>query len=79
MQKVEQLEMKSKKSTDELKSKCNNVETLERELESLKGENERLRTANTATEAEKWELSAANTELKNRLQQTMAMNYMQVK
>ena len=27
--------------------------------------------------AEKWEMSAANTELKNRLQQSMAMSYMQ--
>ena len=35
------------------------------------------RTNNEALMAEKWEMSAANTELKNRLQQSMAMSYMQ--
>ena len=35
------------------------------------------RTNNEALMAEKWEISASNTELKNRLQQSMAMSYMQ--
>ncbi len=49
-----------------------------RELAELRADGEKLRSANEKMVTEKWELSAANNELKNRLQQSMALSYMQV-
>jgi hypothetical protein len=76
--KVESLELETRKTKDRLEE-CN-VEkgALERDVATMKTDNDRLRTNNEAIMAEKWEVSAANTELKNRLQQSMAMSYMQV-
>ena len=49
---------------------------LEREMSGLRSENERLRASTETMVAEKWELSAANADLQNRLQ-NMAMTIMQ--
>jgi len=49
---------------------------LEREMSALRSENERLRSSTETMVAEKWELSAANADLQNRLQ-NMAMTFMQ--
>ncbi len=51
---------------------------LSKELTSLRADSEKLRSTNEKIVTEKWELSAANNELKNRLQQSMALSYMQV-
>ena len=42
----------------------------------MQNDNDRLRANNEALAAEKWEMSAANADLQNRLQ---AVSYMQVK
>ncbi len=76
--KLESLELDARKAKDRLEESNGQKEALERDVSTLKSDNERMRTNNEALMTEKWELSAANTELKNRLQQSMAMSYMQV-
>lgn len=78
VQKVEAMELAARKSNDELNEKSNEVENLQKELNEVKEENEQLRTSQETMVKEKWELATANNELKNRLQQSMAMSYMQV-
>ena len=50
---------------------------LERDVTALQGEIQQFRGNEEAMVAEKWELSAANADLQNRLQ-TMAITFMQV-
>ena len=78
VKKVEALELEAHKSQDKLAQYADAKETLEKELTALKSENLDLKKSQESISAEKWELSAANSELKNKLQQTMAVTYMQV-
>ena len=48
------------------------------EIERMKGENDELKMAAEQVQQEKWELTAANNDLQQRLQQTVALSYMQV-
>ncbi len=52
--------------------------TLAKELDFLRSENEKLVASNEKIGKEKWELAQSNADLSARLQQSMALTYMQV-
>ena len=56
----------------------NQLSTHEAEIEGIKAENEELKMAAEHANEEKWELNAVNNDLQQRLQQTVALSYMQV-
>ena len=72
------MELSARKTADQVRQLTSEKDNMERDVAALKADNEKLRGANEKVVAEKWELSAANTDLTNRLQQSMAMSYMQV-
>jgi len=76
--KMETLEEVARKDDQKLKELAAEKSQAEAETARLKAENQALKTGQEKTEAEKWELTAANTDLKNRLQQSMQLTYMQV-
>ena len=78
MKKVEALELEGHKSRDKLAQFADAKENLEKELTSLKAENVDLKQAQENLSAEKWDLTSANNDLKTKLQQSMAVTYMQV-
>ena len=74
-QRLEGSEMDAQRMSDALEQMTAQNAALERDVQSLRNDNDRLRGTNDALAAEKWELSAANADLQNRLQ---AVSYMQV-
>ena len=72
---LEATEMEAQRLSDALEQMSAQKAALERDVASMQNENERLQVDNEALAAEKWELSAANADLQNRLQ---AVSYMQV-
>ena len=74
-QRLEGSEMEAQRMSDALEQMTAQNAALERDVQSLQNDNDRLRGTNDALAAEKWELSAANADLQNRLQ---AVSYMQV-
>ena len=72
---MEAVELRSRKTAADAAERDKSAKA---ELAALKTDAERVLAANEALKAEKWELTAANTDLKNRLQQSMALSYMQV-
>ena len=72
---LEATEMEAQRLSDALEQMSAQKAALERDVASIQNENERLQVDNEALAAEKWELSAANADLQNRLQ---AVSYMQV-
>jgi len=77
--KLETLEQESRKDKEKLVEISDEKAKKEAELSNLRAENENLKQSNEKAASEKWELTAANTDLKNKLQQSMALTYMQVK
>merc|ERR1712241_135924 len=71
---LEATEMEAQRLSDTLEQMSAQKAALERDVASIQNENERLQVDNEALAAEKWELSAANADLQNRLQ---AVSYMQ--
>ena len=74
-QRLEGSEMEAQRLSDALEQMTAQNAALERDVQSLQNDNDRLRGTNDALAAEKWELSAANADLQNRLQ---TVSYMQV-
>lgn len=74
-QRLEASEMEAQRLSDALEQMTAQKSALERDVQTLQDENDRIRGSNEALNAEKWELSAANADLQNRLQ---AVSYMQV-
>ncbi len=75
---IDTLESEVKRKDERLAQLTAERDGLSKELTSLRTDSEKLRSTNEKIVTEKWELSAANNELKNRLQQSMALSYMQV-
>ena len=69
--------MECQRLSDNLEQMTAQKMALERDLNNVQQDNQTLGATNEALVAEKWELSAANADLQNRLQ-TMAITYMQV-
>ena len=69
--------MREQTASDDLEQMTAQKMALERDVATLQGEIQQFRGNEEAMVAEKWELSAANADLQNRLQ-TMAITYMQV-
>ena len=67
--------MEAQRLSDALEQMSAQKSAVERDISSMQNENQRLQVENEALGAEKWELSAANADLQNRLQ---AVSYMQV-
>ena len=74
-QRLEASEMEAQRLSDALEQMSAQKSAVERDISSMQNENQRLQVENEALGAEKWELSAANADLQNRLQ---AVSYMQV-
>ena len=74
---LEDAEMRSQRTSDDLEQMTAQKMALERDVSELQSEIQHLRGNEEAMVAEKWELSAANADLQNRMQ-TMAITYMQV-
>ena len=74
---LEDAEMRSQRTSDDLEQMTAQKMALERDVSELQNEIQQLRGNEEAMVAEKWELSAANADLQNRMQ-TMAITYMQV-
>lgn len=73
---LETVEGEARRLADGLEQMTADKAALEREMSALRSDNERLRANTETLVAEKWELSAANADLQNRIQ-SMAMTYMQ--
>ena len=73
---LETSELECQRTADSLEQMTAQKMALERDVANFQAENEQLRGNNEALVAEKWELSAGNADLQNRLQ-TMAITYMQ--
>ena len=69
--------MRAQRTADDLEQMTAQKMAVERDVAELQGEIQQLRGTEEAMVAEKWELSAANADLQNRMQ-TMAITYMQV-
>ena len=69
--------MNAQGTADDLEQMTAQKMALERDVTALQTEVQQLRGNEEGMVAEKWELSAANADLQNRLQ-TMAITYMQV-
>ena len=74
-QRLEAAEEESARLSDTLEQMSAQKSALERDIAALQGENEHLRGNSDTLNQEKWELSAANADLQNRLQ---AVSFMQV-
>ena len=74
---LEDAEIRAQRNSDDLEQMTAQKMALERDVAELQGEVQQLRGNEEAMVAEKWELSAANADLQNRMQ-TMAITYMQV-
>ena len=74
-QRLEGSEIEGQRLSDALEQMTAQKAAFERDAQALQVENERLMANNEGLAAEKWELSAANADLQNRLQ---AVSYMQV-
>ena len=75
-QRLEVSEIDGQRMSDALEQMTAQNSALERDVQNMQNDNDRLRANNEALAAEKWEVSAANADLQNRLQ---AVSYMQVK
>ena len=73
---LEDAEIRAQRNSDDLEQMTAQKMALERDVAELQGEVQQLRGNEEAMVAEKWELSAANADLQNRMQ-TMAITYMQ--
>lgn len=73
---LEASELECQRVSDNLEQMTAQKMALERDVATLQKQNVGLRASNETLVAEKWELSAANADLQNRLQ-TMAITYMQ--
>ena len=69
--------MRAQRTADDLEQMTAQKMAVERDVAELQGEIQQLRGNEEAMVAEKWELSAANADLQNRMQ-TMAITYVQV-
>ena len=69
--------MRAQRTADDLEQMTAQKMALERDVGELQGTIQQLRGNEESMVAEKWELSAANADLQNRMQ-TMAITYMQV-
>ena len=67
--------MEAHQLSDALEQMSAQKTAFERDVTQIQNENQRLQVDNESLTAEKWELSAANADLQNRLQ---AVSYMQV-
>ena len=74
---LEDAEMRAQRTSDDLEQMTAQKMALERDVTELQNDIHRLKANEEAMVAEKWELSAANADLQNRMQ-TMAITYMQV-
>ena len=74
---LEDAEMRAQRTSDDLEQMTAQKMALERDVTELQNDIHRLKGNEEAMVAEKWELSAANADLQNRMQ-TMAITYMQV-
>ena len=72
---LEATEMEAHQLSDALEQMSAQKTAFERDVTQIQNENQRLQVDNESLTAEKWELSAANADLQNRLQ---AVSYMQV-
>lgn len=73
-QRLEASEIEAQRMADALEQMTAQNSALERDVQALQNDNDRLRGNNDALAAEKYNLSAANADLQNRLQ---AVSYMQ--
>ena len=73
-QRLEAAEEEAQRLSDTLEQMSAQKSALERDIAAMQSENEHIRTNNETLNQEKWELSAANADLQNRLQ---AVSYMQ--
>jgi len=71
---LEATEMEAHQLSDALEQMSAQKTAFERDVTQIQNENQRLQVDNESLTAEKWELSAANADLQNRLQ---AVSYMQ--
>lgn len=69
--------MRAQRTSDDLEQMTAQKMALERDVTELQNDIHQLKANEEAMVAEKWELSAANADLQNRMQ-TMAITYMQV-
>ena len=74
-QRLEASDLEAQRLSDALEQMTAQKSAFERDVQALQAENDRLIANNEALGAEKWELSAANADLQNRLQ---AVTFMQV-
>ena len=69
--------MRAQRTSDDLEQMTAQKMALERDVTELQNDIHQLKANEETMVAEKWELSAANADLQNRMQ-TMAITYMQV-
>ena len=73
------MELESRRKEDRIVHLHGEKESLSKEVKALKAEAEQMKAAGEKMAQEKWEAQAQNNDLKTRLQQSMAMSYMQVR
>jgi predicted RNase H-like nuclease (RuvC/YqgF family) len=72
---LESSDMEGQRLADALEQMSAQKSALERDVAALQSDNDRVRANNEVMASEKWEISAANADLQNRLQ---TVSYMQV-